>query len=61
MKEPDLVADCLSKMQSVTKLPVTIKTRIGYDNVEDYENFHKIYIYFKVTGVRTFSIHARKA
>ena len=40
MKEPNLVADCLSKMQSVTKLPVTIKTRIGYDDVEDYENLH---------------------
>ena len=41
MKEPNLVADCLSKMQAVTKLPVTIKTRIGYDDVEDYENLHK--------------------
>ena len=29
MKEPDLVADCLSKMQSSTKLPVTVKTRIA--------------------------------
>ena len=38
MKEPKL-ADCLSKMQSITKLPVTIKTRIGYDDVEDYDNF----------------------
>ena len=38
MKEPDLVADCLSKMQSSTKLPVTVKTRIGYDDQEDYEN-----------------------
>ena len=43
MKEPNLVADCLSKMQSVTKLPVTIKTRIGYDNVEDYETFYKLF------------------
>ena len=43
MKEPNLVADCLSKMQSVCKLPITIKTRIGYDDVEDYENFTKIY------------------
>ena len=34
MKEPNLVAECLSEMQSKTKLPVTIKTRIGYDNVE---------------------------
>jgi tRNA-dihydrouridine synthase A len=61
MKEPNLVADCLSKMQSVTKLPVTIKTRIGYDNVEDYETFHKFISTIKSTGVRTFIIHARKA
>ena len=61
MKEPNLVADCLSKMQSVTKLPVTIKTRIGYDNVEDYETFHKFISTIKSTGVNTFIIHARKA
>jgi tRNA-dihydrouridine synthase A len=61
MKEPNLVADCLSKMQSVTKLPVTIKTRIGYDDVEDYENFHKFISILKTTGVKTFIIHSRKA
>ena len=61
MKEPNLVADCLSKMQSVTKLPVTIKTRIGYDNVEDYENFYKFITTLKLTGIKTFIIHARKA
>ena len=61
MKEPNLVADCLSKMQTVTKLPVTIKTRIGYDNVEDYENFYKFIDTLKSTGVKTFIIHARKA
>ena len=61
MKEPNLVADCLSKMQSVTKLPVTIKTRIGYDNVQDYDNFHRFISTIKSTGVKTFIIHARKA
>ena len=61
MKEPDLVADCLSKMQSSTKLPVTIKTRIGYDNHEDYENLYKFIDKLKNTGVKTFIIHARKA
>ena len=61
MKEPNLVADCLSKMQSVTKLPITIKTRIGYDNVEDYENFFNFISILKKTGVKTFIIHARKA
>ena len=61
MKEPNLVADCLSKMQSVSKLPITIKTRIGYDDVEDYENLHKFIETLKKTGVKTFIIHARKA
>ncbi len=61
MKEPNLVADCLSKMQSVTKLPVTIKTRIGYDDVEDYENLYNFITILKATGVNTFIIHARKA
>ena len=61
MKEPNLVADCLSKMQSVSKLPITIKTRIGYDNIEDYENLYKFIETLKNTGVKTFIIHARKA
>ena len=61
MKEPNLVADCLSKMQSTTNLPITIKTRIGYDNVEDYENFYNFISILKSTGIKTFIIHARKA
>ncbi len=61
IKEPNLVADCLSEMQVKTKLPVTIKTRIGYDDVEDYENFYNFILKLKSTGVKTFIIHARKA
>ena len=42
-KEPNLVADCLAEMIASTSLPVTVKTRIGYDDVDDYENlFHFI-------------------
>jgi tRNA-dihydrouridine synthase A len=61
MKEPNLVADCLNKMQSVCKLPITIKTRIGYDDVEDYENLYKFIEILKKTGIKIFIIHARKA
>ena len=61
MKEPNLVADCLSKMQSSTKLPVTVKTRIGYDDQEDYENLYQFIDKLKNTGVKTFIVHARKA
>ena len=61
MKEPNLVADCLSEMQAKTNLPVTVKTRIGYDNVEDYQNLYEFINLLKSTGVKTFIIHARKA
>ena len=45
IKEPTLVADCLTEMQAKTKLPVTVKTRVGYDDIEDYKslfNFIKL-------------------
>jgi len=61
IKEPDLVADCLSEMQVKTKLPVTVKTRIGYDQVDDYEHLYNFISKLKLTGIKTFIIHARKA
>ncbi len=61
IKDPRLVADCLNEMQSKTKLPVTAKTRIGYDDVEDYESLFNFINLLKSTGVKTFIIHARKA
>tara|TARA_B100000965_G_scaffold315841_1_gene276117 strand:+ start:70 stop:1056 length:987 start_codon:yes stop_codon:yes gene_type:complete len=61
IKEPNLVADCLSEMQTSTTLPVTVKTRIGYDDVEDYENLYNFINLLKKTGIKTFIIHARKA
>ena len=61
MKEPNIVADCLHQMILSTKLPVTVKTRIGYDNIEDYENFFNFISIIKSTGIKTFIIHARKA
>ena len=61
IKEPNLVADCLNEMQYKTKLPVTVKTRIGYDQVDDYEHLYKFIKLLKSTGVKTFIIHARKA
>ena len=61
MKEPELVAECLVEMQNKTNLPVTIKTRIGYDDIDDYENLYNFINKLKNTGVSTFIIHARKA
>ncbi len=61
IKEPNLVADCLAEMVSATSLPVTVKTRIGYDQVDQYENLYNFVNILKATGVKTFIIHARKA
>ena len=61
IKEPNLVLDCLNAMKSKTNLPVTVKTRIGYDDVEDYESLFNFINLLKSTGVKTFIIHARKA
>ena len=61
IKEPKLVADCLNEMQSKTKLPVTVKTRIGYDQVDNYDHLYSFIDLLKSTGVKTFIIHARKA
>ena len=48
-------------MINSTSLPVTVKTRIGYDDVEDYEHFYNFINSLRATGVKTFIIHARKA
>ena len=61
MQEPDLVARCISAMTKATSLPITIKTRIGYDEVENF-NFLKSFIQTtKDAGSKKFIIHARKA
>jgi len=37
IKEPELVADCINSMVHSCKIPVTAKTRIGFDNTETFE------------------------
>ena len=61
IKEPNLVADCLTEMRASCSIPVTVKTRIGYDDVEDYESLKNFIQILIKTGVKTFVIHARKA
>jgi tRNA-dihydrouridine synthase A len=61
IKEPDLVADCLSSMVHYTKLPITVKTRIGFDDIEDFRYLNSFVEKIKKTGVKTVILHARKA
>jgi len=61
MQEPDLVAKCVESMSNSTKLPITIKTRIGYDDIEDFEFLKKFIQTIKDAGSKKFIIHARRA
>jgi tRNA-dihydrouridine synthase A len=61
MKEPNLVAQCINSMTKATKLPISAKTRIGYDNLEDYEFFKNFILNIKKSGSKKFIIHARRA
>ena len=61
MQEPDLVARCIESMSNATNLPVTIKTRIGYNDVEDFEFLRSFIQTTKDAGSQKFIIHARKA
>jgi len=61
MKEPDLVSECINEMVNSCKIPVTAKTRIGFDDVEDFNYLNKFILKMKEAGCKTFIIHARKA
>jgi len=61
MKEPNLAGDCISEMSNACNLPITVKTRIGYDNIEDYEYLKKFLEIIRKAGSKTFIIHARRA
>lgn len=61
MAKADLVADCVSAMQSAVKIPVTVKTRIGIDELDSYEFLCDFVEKVKNTGCRELIVHARKA
>lgn len=61
MAEPALVGDCVSAMQSVVSIPVTVKTRIGIDDQDSYETLAAFVGQVAEHGCRTFIVHARKA
>lgn len=61
MAEPDLVADCVAAMRAQVKIPVTVKTRIGIDDMDNYEQLYNFVSKVSAAGCDTFIIHARKA
>ena len=61
MKEPDLVSECISEMVNACNIPVTAKTRIGFDDIENFDYLNKFLLKMNKAGCKTFILHARKA
>ena len=61
MAEPKLVAECVSAIRGTVSIPVTVKTRIGIDERDSYEELTHFIRAVAGAGCGTFIIHARKA
>ena len=61
MKEPDLVASCVESMIDASDMPVSVKSRIGIDDMESYNRLSDFVARIHKKGCQHFIIHARKA
>lgn len=61
MKRPDVVADCVRAMHDASGLPVTVKHRIGVDDLDSSDDLKHFVDIVARGGCSTFIIHARKA
>lgn len=61
MAEPRVVAECVKAMAQSVDIPVTVKSRIGIDDLDSYELLQAFVETVAAEGCNTFIIHARKA
>ena len=61
MAEPNLVAECIYAMQRAVTIPVTVKHRIGIDEMQSYEEMLHFVDTVAQIGCTHFVVHARIA
>jgi tRNA-dihydrouridine synthase A len=61
MAEPDLVARCVAAMRAAVSVPVTVKSRIGIDDQEEWPALRGFVETVAAAGCTRFIVHARKA
>ncbi|MBU3005131.1 tRNA dihydrouridine(20/20a) synthase DusA [Paraglaciecola arctica] len=61
MAEPETVAACVTSMQAEVDIPVTVKSRIGIDDMDEYHDLTRFIEVVAASGCDTFVVHARKA
>lgn len=61
MRHPGVVADAVAAMRAVVDVEVTVKHRIGVDELDRYEDMAAFVDTVHRAGCRRFTVHARKA
>lgn len=61
MAEPRRVADAVAAMRGAVSLPVSVKHRIGFDELDRYEDMARFVDTVAAAGCDRFTVHARKA
>lgn len=60
-RNPSLVADCIAEMSSASDLPVTVKTRIGVDEIDHFDYLCDFVSRLTAAGMQRLIVHARMA
>ena len=60
MLNPEVVRDCCTAMRRAVSVPVTVKCRLGADNVDKYEDLVNFVKVVNESGVTHYIVHARK-
>lgn len=61
MAEPELVAECVAAMRAAVGIPITVKHRIGIDDLDTDAHLQHFVATVAQAGCKVFIVHARKA
>lgn len=61
MAQPEVVARAVAAMRDAVSIPVTVKHRIGIDDLDRYEDMARFVAIVSREGAARFTVHARKA
>ncbi len=61
MSTPEVVSDCVDAMKSVVDIPISVKCRIGIDEMDEEQGLFEFVDKIRHAGCKHFIVHARKA
>ena len=61
MKKPNLVAECVKAIINKVNIPVSVKCRIGVDDMDEEKDLNTFIKKVSDSGCKVFIVHARKA